>query len=32
LRESGLNNRVMHLKLLLRSLVENASEDLDIDF
>lgn len=30
--ESGLNNRVMYFKLLLKSLVENARDDLDRDF
>lgn len=30
--ESGLNNRVMYFKLLLKSLVGNARDDLDRSF
>lgn len=30
--ESGLNNRVMYFKLLLKSLVESARDDLDRGF
>lgn len=30
--ESGLNNRVMYFKLLLKSLVGNARDDLDRGF